>query len=402
MDAKLNHSDLSQLLSKEADMTLVKAEVFTKAFFDLIIEGDEQDGIVKINGLGTFRITEVANRSSVNVNTGEKFEIKGHNKLTFFPADTLKDNVTQPFAMFEPVEVNADLCDEDLVANEEAETETEQPADVVEAVEEQPVAAEEEETVGVEVAVEEPVEETLNKSSADEDGAEEPVSEPAAEQPAEEPVAEISAEQPTEKPVEEHVSSPAVTVRPEPVLVKVPKKDKGMKMDLPKKKKSNRPYYIILLVAMAVAAVYLVTDAMGLFKASEAVVAAQESIKREPAVEEVKLPAAKNEACAVVADTVKSVPVVEPSVEPYRFVMVPELESRDLAAITVADTGLYTIAGEWCRHEVKSNETLTRIALKYYGDKKLWPYLVKHNNLSRPDDLCKGMDISIPMLEPVK
>ena len=91
MDAKLNHSDLSALLAKEAGMSLVKAELFTKALFDIIIEGLEQDGVVKINGLGTFKLTDVASRSSVNVNTGEKFEIKGHKKLIFTPADTLKD-----------------------------------------------------------------------------------------------------------------------------------------------------------------------------------------------------------------------------------------------------------------------------------------------------------------------
>ena len=62
MDAKLNHSDLSALLAKEAGMSLVKAELFTKNFFDLIIEGLEKDGIVKINGLGTFKITDVADR----------------------------------------------------------------------------------------------------------------------------------------------------------------------------------------------------------------------------------------------------------------------------------------------------------------------------------------------------
>ena len=106
MDAKLNHSDLSALLAKETGISLAKADLLTKALFDLIIEGLEQDGIVKINGLGTFKLTEVASRSSVNVNTGEKFEIKGHRKLTFTPADALRENVNQPFAMFEPVEVD--------------------------------------------------------------------------------------------------------------------------------------------------------------------------------------------------------------------------------------------------------------------------------------------------------
>ena len=95
MDAKLNHSDLSALLAKAAGMSLAKAELLTKSIFDIIIEGIEQDGVVKINGLGTFKLTDVASRSSVNVNTGEKFEIKGHRKLVFTPADALKDCVNQ-------------------------------------------------------------------------------------------------------------------------------------------------------------------------------------------------------------------------------------------------------------------------------------------------------------------
>ena len=106
MDAKLNQSDLIALLAKGSNISMAKAELFTKNFFELIIEGLEQDGIVKINGLGTFKVTEVASRGSVNVNTGEKIEIKGHKKLVFIPADALKDSVNQPFAMFEPVEVD--------------------------------------------------------------------------------------------------------------------------------------------------------------------------------------------------------------------------------------------------------------------------------------------------------
>jgi nucleoid DNA-binding protein len=54
MDAKLNHSDLSALLAKAADISGAKAELFTKAMFDIIIEGLEKDGLVKINGLFLF------------------------------------------------------------------------------------------------------------------------------------------------------------------------------------------------------------------------------------------------------------------------------------------------------------------------------------------------------------
>lgn len=162
MSDKLNHSDLSALLAKEAKISGAKAEFFTKAMFELIIEGLEQDGIVKINGLGTFKITDVADRSSVNVNTGEKIEIKGHKKITFLPADTLKESVNQPFAMFEPVEVDENYKDEDDSA-EAVVTE-----DAVETVEEASVAAEIVEEVPA-------VEEIEEEMPAEESGVEEPV-----------------------------------------------------------------------------------------------------------------------------------------------------------------------------------------------------------------------------------
>ena len=143
MSDKLNHSDLSALLAKEAKISGAKAELFTKAMFELIIEGLEQDGIVKINGLGTFKITDVADRSSVNVNTGEKIEIKGHKKITFLPADTLKESVNQPFEMFEPVEVDENYKDEDDSAEVvAAENVVEKLVDAIESVEDTSVAAE--------------------------------------------------------------------------------------------------------------------------------------------------------------------------------------------------------------------------------------------------------------------
>lgn len=169
MSDKLNHSDLSALLAKEAKISGAKAELFTKSMFELIIEGLEQDGIVKINGLGTFKITDVADRSSVNVNTGEKIEIKGHKKIAFLPADTLKESVNQPFAMFEPVEVDENYKDEDdsteAVVTEDA---VEELTDAVETVEEASVAAEIVEEVPA-------VEEIEEEMPAEESGVEEPV-----------------------------------------------------------------------------------------------------------------------------------------------------------------------------------------------------------------------------------
>lgn len=157
MDAKLNQSDLISLMAKESSISVAKAELFTKNFFDLIIEGLEQDGVVKINGLGTFKVTDVASRGSVNVNTGEKIEIKGHKKLTFTPADALKEQVNLPFAMFEPVEVD-ETYQPDSVEDDADNEETVETAEPV--VVQQPVAAEEPQPVVEEIVPEESVEET--------------------------------------------------------------------------------------------------------------------------------------------------------------------------------------------------------------------------------------------------
>jgi nucleoid DNA-binding protein len=117
MDAKLNQSDLISLLAKGSNISVAKAEQFTKNFFDLIIEGLEKDGIVKINGLGTFKVTDVASRGSVNVNTGEKIEIKGHKKLVFIPADALKDSYTEFKNVSSDAAVTVDITNISLTLN---------------------------------------------------------------------------------------------------------------------------------------------------------------------------------------------------------------------------------------------------------------------------------------------
>ena len=94
--------------------------------------------------------------------------------------------------------------------------------------------------------------------------------------------------------------------------------------------------------------------------------------------------------------------IEQPVSEEYTFVMVEELAAKNLKYITVADTLLYVADGELVEHKVAPDETLTRIARDYYGDKKLWPYIVKYNGMRDPNGLCSGMKISIPRLKPRK
>jgi nucleoid DNA-binding protein len=434
MDAKLNQSDLISLLAKECNISVAKAEVFTKNFFDIIIEGLEQDGIVKINGLGTFKVTDVASRGSVNVNTGEKIEIKGHRKLTFIPADTLKEQVNMPFAMFEPVEVD-DTYQPDSAEENDAEeiAETTEPVvEVAEAEEVQPAVAEENEsadTVNEELPViveDTPAEEeTASEDSNDDTVANKEQVEVAVEedsvvpQPEEDKV-EDAREQESEEPV-------VVQERPtEPVIVRVPpKKSAQEKQPAPsKRKKSGWRYSLIAIMAIAVAFILInrtadksvvVEDAKEIAKpvaVEPEIEPVAENTDADAAIMQPELPTVAENVEPVIAEEVSNeaekvkapaqTVIEQQPADEYEFVMVDELAAKNLKYITSADTLLYVADGDLAVHKVAQDETLTRIAREYYGDKKLWPYIVKYNNMTDPNGLCRGMEIAIPRLKPRK
>ena len=486
MSDKLNHSDLSALFAKEVDISGAKAENFTKAMFELIIEGLEQDGTVKINGLGTFKITDVADRSSVNVNTGEKIEIKGHKKISFTPADAIKESVNQPFAMFEPVEVDENYKD-DAEGVEDAEEittpveiadlkiaeapitvetveeapveevkvpeviEEEMPADDSDSVAVEPVAVEilPEEYAPAVVEVEEPVEiaevvveDKQEDAESETSETEEPVADGdfAVETVADEYDAVVASadnvlpEETVEVKVNETVQEPvAVQERSaEPVMVHVPKKNGHEdKETVPAKKKNSKLRFNISFIIGVLAGV-LVVSMLGRNHAED--VASAESVaddnsnpvvvvktKSEPVVSNVESEEniVADETNCFPCDTVIVIendvfdPVKTPAVdisvveepkaeEAYAFVLLEQLDAIDLRSISVADTTLYVAEGELARHIVAADETLTRIARQYYGDKRLWPYIVKYNNMRDPNGLCRGMELMIPRLVPKK
>ena len=106
MNEKLNIQDLIDTLAERHGMSKKNADSFVKEFFQLIEESLEKDKYVKIRGLGTFKLIDVGSRESVNVNTGERFEIQGHTKVSFTPEPALKDIINRPFSHFETVVLN--------------------------------------------------------------------------------------------------------------------------------------------------------------------------------------------------------------------------------------------------------------------------------------------------------
>ena len=307
MDAKLNHSDFSALLSKQLDISASKAEQFTKAFFDILIEGLESDGIVKINGLGTFKMIDVASRGSVNVNTGEKIEIKGHRKLTFIPADTLKDKINQPFAMFEPVEVDDDYVDD--------------------SDETQPV-----------------------EPSSDEQTAEPVLVEPSSDEQTAEPVE-------TTKSKKGHIVISTLFI-----------------------------INMIITFSIIIAVVIIFYSQ---FSSNEKI---DESNNIVP-----ELIAKDTLEKTVLSDTVDKQPEVL-----EEFVMVEAMNNLTLAQITIKDTAIYRIKGTKTVHRVGLDETLTKISLLYFEDKRFWPYIVQYNKIKNYNSLEIGTELLIPNLVPRK
>lgn len=104
--SKLGIKELSSSLSDKHGLNKNDAEKFVAAIFDVINEGLETDKLVKVKGLGTFKIVGVAARKSVDVNTGEPIVIEGRDKISFTPDATLRDEVNKPFSQFDTVVLN--------------------------------------------------------------------------------------------------------------------------------------------------------------------------------------------------------------------------------------------------------------------------------------------------------
>lgn len=103
---KLTIQDIAKVLSDRKGLSKNDASNFVNGMFDIIQQALERDMVVKVKGFGTFKIIDVDPRESVNVNTGERVLIEGHNKITFTPDQLLKEIVNKPFSQFETVVLN--------------------------------------------------------------------------------------------------------------------------------------------------------------------------------------------------------------------------------------------------------------------------------------------------------
>ena len=367
MDKKINLSQLADLMAEAGGMSKTASEQFVKSFFDIISQSVLDEGIVKVKGFGTFKLLQMEDRESVNVNTGERFTIEGHQKISFTPDAELKERINKPFSAFETVVITEEQASElsDVEISKELPTTESDDAEAVAIVETESV-----DTESVEPVVE-------NKPEAK---------------------------------------------GPQPQVKDITQK-RGTRIFL------KIVVFILSVILVACIALYLLWPVVGkaIIKSyAEKVRPAVEAVRTDsreskpvvepkPVVEEAKpvieeakpvieeakpvIEEAKpviEEAKPVVEEAKPVVETARPAVQP--FALNKEDQAKALSQFSEADTVNYRIIGRLAVHTIQDGESLTKIALKYYGTKKLWPYLVKYNNLDSYNNLKIGNVIRIPEL----
>lgn len=383
MNEKVNIQNLIELLVEKHRITPKEAEEFVKTFFAVIEEGLEQDKYVKIKGLGTFKLIGVESRGSIDVNTGERIEIQGHTKVSFTPDSALKELINRPFGHFETVILNENTVLEDTPIEKAGEDELE---DV-----------------------------SIGQNVADElDTISEIPSEPAS--PLIESVIateKVATEEDADKQQEEEGK---ISTTEETLKNSQQKEDtyEGVlqQTDIKENKDNGLKWFMIALACVLLACAGIVFYLYYPDLQEESIPVSSEEEYTYPTVtmglqqdsiQEDSLKRTEDTLRIPQSTTAEENPASRQQVEKK---VVPEEPQKVVKKTTVKsqpvnpDSVNYEIVGTETTYTVKEGETLTRISLRFYGTKALWPYIVKHNAdvLKNPNNVTSGTTLKIPKL----
>jgi len=232
-DERINISYLKQRLASEKGLSEKEASTFIDALFDQIIAGLQEDGQVRISGLGTLRIQWNEPRKSVDVNTGNEITIKGYNKVTFTPESSVKERVNQPYSEIPTTIVsesstpdNEEHFDPIQKLGEQAESIMDIVA-VINGFERKPFSVERKDEIESK-----PIEEPLQNSVEEE---------PIQESIEEEPIQESVEEEPVVEPVQEAEETPEIKIEPIQEPTKEPEQEPIISISTPTATSTTAP-----------------------------------------------------------------------------------------------------------------------------------------------------------------
>ncbi|MCI7002002.1 MAG: HU family DNA-binding protein [Prevotella sp.] len=395
---KLTLNNIAKVLVEKNGLEPKEAMMFTTAMFDLIHDRLNEEGIVKVKGLGTFKMIRVEARESINVRTGERVLIDSHAKITFTPDAVMKELVNKPFSQFETVVLNDDVEFTDMKSEETTDetNNSEQSESLVDVVSEG----------GTPEPAPEP--------------APEPVAEPTPEPApvvAPEPVAEVAPE-PTPvvapEPVAEVAPEPAPVVAPEPTREvpepTVPSADEESEENTSAVQTCyeedeeeshwlrNIGWAFLVLVLMAASAVGGYLYGVGQIPSQTAMADTVSAVKVNPVVTD-----------TLVNDSLKADSVAVKTEAKHEDKAASEEQPQEKTSQNLHDkyaemdarvrTGAYKITGLDREVKVRAGDNLKRIARRELGSDDMVCYIEVFNKMNASAELKEGQTIKIPALK---
>ena len=363
---KLTLNNIAKVLVEKNGLEPKEAMMFTTAMFDLIHDRLNEEGIVKVKGLGTFKMIRVEARESINVRTGERVLIDSHAKITFTPDAVMKELVNKPFSQFETVVLNDDVEFTDMKSEETTDetNNSEQSESLVDVV--------------------------------SEGGTPEPAPEPAPE-----PVAEVAPE-------------PAPVVAPEPTREvpepTVPSADEESEENTSAVQTCyeedeeeshwhrNIGWAFLVLVLMAASAVGGYLYGVGQIPSQTAMADTVSAVKVNPVVTD-----------TLVNDSLKADSVAVKTEAKHEDKVASEEQTQEKTSQDLHDkyaemdarvrTGAYKITGLDREVKVRAGDNLKRIARRELGSDDMVCYIEVFNKMNASAELKEGQTIKIPALK---
>ena len=395
---KLTLNNIAKVLVEKNGLEPKEAMMFTTAMFDLIHDRLNEEGIVKVKGLGTFKMIRVEARESINVRTGERVLIDSHAKITFTPDAVMKELVNKPFSQFETVVLNDDVEFTDMKSEETTDetNNSEQSESLVDVV--------------------------------SEGGTPEPAPEPAPEPVAEvapEPAPEVAPEpvaEPTPEPAPVVAPEPVAEVAPEPTPVVAPEPTREVpEPTVPSADEEseentsavqtcyeedeeeshwhrNIGWAFLVLVLMAASAVGGYLYGVGQIPSQTAMADTVSAVKVNPVVTD-----------TLVNDSLKADSVAVKTEAKHEDKVASEQQPQEKTSQNLHDkyaemdarvrTGAYKITGLDREVKVRAGDNLKRIARRELGSDDMVCYIEVFNKMNASAELKEGQTIKIPALK---
>ncbi|KAA6330463.1 DNA-binding protein HU [termite gut metagenome] len=372
MNEKLNTQDVIDALAQKHSVNKKDAALFVKELFLLIEESLEKEKMVKLQGFGTFKIVKINARESVNVNTGERFVIPEHSKINFIPDAELSNVLNKPFAHFETIlldetgENDKTTTDNTIQKQEEIFDETDDATTTIPKQKNNNLPAEQElEVIDSQIFI--PSENNDNETMSNEER-------------------EENSENNERKKRKNGIFS-FISLK---YIIRIAGGIILLSVVIIYALSWDNSKFESVMPSTPVGEMETVSDSLQVDDSVETT-----EPKRSISSEEINTDTARPKKSEKPRKQIKNTKR-KPMAEDLRIM-------RDNSPVN-PDSVSYTIVGTKTIYSLKAGETLTRVSLRFYGTKDLWPYILKYNKdkIQNPRMISVGMTLRIPELKKKK